>query len=68
MMRNALRNGLIERDLGNLVYVGILGRDGREVSFVPLFARRDTARVDIIWDTRDDGREEAINGHHWHTC
>ena len=42
---NAPRSGLVERDLGNVVYVDKLGRSESEMS---LCVRRETARVDII--------------------
>ena len=41
MLDTALRNGLIERDLRNLVHVDKLGLGGSEMSF--MFEKRDCA-------------------------
>ena len=64
-MVNALRGGLLARNLINLVYVDKLGRGE---SAVPFMCEGEAARVDIIWDTREDGGEDAISGHPRNPC
>ena len=58
-MGNALRNGLVERDLSNLVYVDILGRGESEISF--MLEKKDGAcryhmRYTRGWERRGDRR------------